>query len=224
MVSFRKALQIASFILSSAVPEFFQHSKNISFIIRSLVIWFLVLMLPFGTMAGCHSVCFCGRTVLCHLCVFLSLFLISLALSGELIFLNVHLVSLLFFRNRDQVLICTNVTHFRWYWVQKGWKIKVYSTMPRGVWVCEENHQWLGKVAGGHTTPPLPCFYPAAFIFSLNDWRDQKTPGGDGENKKCPTELHHALAMNKTKTRQHSFDHLSILSFPLGSSQITCGS
>lgn len=68
-----RLFEIASFILSPpAVPEFFQHSKNISFI-RSLVIWFLVLMLPFGTMAGCHSVCCCRRAVLGNLCVSFSL-------------------------------------------------------------------------------------------------------------------------------------------------------
>lgn len=68
-----RLFKIASFILSPpAVPEFFQHSKNISFI-RSLVIWFLVLMLPFGTMAGCHSVCCCRRAVLSNLGVSFSL-------------------------------------------------------------------------------------------------------------------------------------------------------
>lgn len=44
--------------------------------------------------------------------------------------------------------------------------------MPRGAKLCGENHLWLGKVAGGHTTPPLLCLYVAAFILSLNDWHD----------------------------------------------------
>lgn len=48
--------------------------------------------------------------------------------------------------------------------------------MPREARLCGENHLWLDKVAGGHTFPPLPCLYVSAFLLSLSDWHNQRTP------------------------------------------------